>query len=223
MSQPAIPSETTLLRLARYHCFLEELLQAAPSRSITSREMSAELGVTEESVRSDLSHVEIKGRPGAGYEIETLHAALASFLGLSDQSPFIVVGSLPMLEALPIVFPADEFGMRPIAYFSERAQDAGCVVAGLEVRPLAEISAMRCEPDNVVALVACDPAHVDETLQALSAAGVNGVLMLTPRLRPIHPDGMQVTYFRIPCALKSLAANSKLTSARTATAPPCCG
>ena len=215
-------SQSGLLRLARYHCFLEELLQSAPTRSITSREMSSQLGLTEESVRSDLSHVDVKGRPGTGYDVAVLHAALTSFLGLSAPSPFIVVGSLPMLEALPLIFPAAEFGMHPVAYFSHRSQDLGQVVGGLTVGSLADIPALQTEADNVVALVACDPDHVDETLHALSAADIRGVLMLTPRIRATHPEGMHVTYFRIPCALKSLAGSVHLASAPAITAGSCC-
>jgi redox-sensing transcriptional repressor len=223
MSQSAVISQSARLRLARYHCLLEELMHSGAASSITSREMARQLGVTEESVRSDLSPVEIKGRPGAGYDVAALHLALAEFLGLSDVSPFVVVGSLPMLQALPIVFPADEFGMRPIAYFSEREEDIGSCVEGLEVRPLAEIAGLRSESPSVVALVACAPDYIDVTLAALSAAGIDGVLMLTPRIRPIHPEGMQVTYFRIPCALKSLVASSHSAEGPASALHSCCG
>jgi len=222
MAHPTPVSESARLRLARYHCFLEELLNDGQSASITSRGMAKQLGVTEESVRSDLSVVNIKGRPGEGYDIKALHAALAEFLGLSAESPFIVVGSLPLLEALPIIFPADEFGMRPIAYFSEREQDAGIVVGGIEVRPLSEIERLDALADNVSAIVACEPGSVDEALEALSVAGVNGVLMLTPRLRPVHPDGMLVTYFRIPCALKALASSAHVAEAPLSARGSCC-
>ena len=222
MSQPTQVSESARLRLARYHCFLEELLNDGQSASITSRGMATQLGVTEESVRSDLSRVNIKGRPGEGYDAAALHAALAEFLGLSEVSPFIVIGSLPLLEALPIIFPASEFGMQPIAYFSERAQDTGIIVGGIEVRPLAEIESLDALPDNVSAVVACEPGSVDQALEALSAAGVRGVLMLTPRLRPVHPEGMLVTYFRIPCALKSLASSVHTAEAPVSAPGSCC-
>jgi len=222
MSQPAQVSESARLRLARYHCFLEELRAEGDSRTITSRAMAKQLGVTEESVRSDVSRVDFKGRPGEGYDIDALHAALAEFLGLSAESPFIVVGSLPLLEALPIIFPASEFGMRPIAYFSEREQDTGSIVGGIEVRPLSEIAGLNALADNVSAVVACEPDRVDEALEALSVAGVSGVLMLTPRLRPVHPEGMLVTYFRIPCALKSLASSAHVAEAPVSANGSCC-
>ena len=222
MSEPVVVAQAALLRLARYHCLLEEILREPHASSIRSREIAAQLGLTEESVRGDLSHVDIKGRPGAGYDINELHAALTSFLGLSEESPFIVIGGRQMLEALPFVFPAAEYGLRPIAYYSERAEDAGIVVNGLEVRPLENISTTRFEADNVVALVACEPDRVDETLALLSTAGVNGVLMLSPRIRPIHPAGMHVTYFRIPCALKSLAASSHSSTPPETSGGSCC-
>jgi len=223
MSTPDTAPQATLLRLARYHCLLEELLGVAETRSITSREISSQLGVTEESVRGDLSHVDIKGTPGTGYNVAALHSALAAYLGLAISSPFIVVGSLSLLEVLPTIFPAHEFGMHPIAYFSERADDAGHVVGEIQVRPLSELASLNCEEENVVALLASDPDHVDESLQALSSAGIRGVLMLTPRIRPVHPEGMQVTYFRIPCALKSLAASARSTSGPTKPQGSCCG
>lgn len=222
MSQSTQVSESARLRLARYHCFLEELRAEGHASTITSRVMAKQLGVTEESVRSDVGKVDFKGRPGEGYDINALHAALAAFLGLSAQSPFIVVGSLPLLEALPIIFPASEFGMRPIAYFSERDQDTGSVVGGIEVRPLSEIEALDTGAENVSAVVACEPGSVDEALQALSVAGVSGVLMLTPRLRPVHPVGMLVTYFRIPCALKSLASSAHAAEAPVGARGSCC-
>jgi hypothetical protein len=54
--------------------------------------------------------------------------------------------------------------------------------------------------------VACEPGSVTAALEASHAGGIDAVLMLTPVLRPHHPDGMQVTYFRIPCSMKSLAS-----------------
>jgi redox-sensing transcriptional repressor len=220
MSQPL--AQAALLRLARYHCLLEEMLHAEHAAGITSREIAAQLGVTEESVRGDLSHVDIKGRPGSGYDVDELHSALTEFLGLTEESPFIVIGGRHMLEALPIVFPAEDFGLRPVAYYSERDEDAGVVINGLTVRSLEELSAAPADEGNVVALVACAPHSVDEVLDRLSAVGINGVLMLSPRIRPVHPDGMQVTYFRIPCALKSLAGSSRSGQACAPNGGSCC-
>lgn len=54
----------------------------------------------------------------------------------------------------------------------------------------------------------------------LRDAGVRGVLVLTPVLSPLALAGREVTYFRIPCALKSLARTIAEPEQHSAS---CCG
>jgi redox-sensing transcriptional repressor len=197
-------SETAMLRLSRYHCFLGEIGGERASARITSREIADALGLSEETVRHDLRHVGVDGRPGAGYATEGLRVALQDYLGLGPSHPFIAVGNADILRGLAVTFPADDFGLRPVAYYSDRPQDVGTNVGGIEIRPLHSLSGSRA--DSSLALVACAPQAVNGTLEALDAVGVTGVLMLTPVLRPEYPEGMSVTYFRMPCALKALAS-----------------
>jgi redox-sensing transcriptional repressor len=215
MSATVRAPQASLLRLSRYHCFVGERLRDAEVGHLTSREISEELGVTEETVRRDLSYVDVEGRPGAGYDPSSLYDALESYLGLSADYPFIAVGSARMLESLAVIFPAEDFGMRMVGCFSELEEDTGVFVRGIEVRPLEELPALRCLEASV-ALVACEPGAVAGALENIHAAGIDSVLMLTPVLRPHHPEGMHVTYFRIPCSLKSLAGSAPER-------PTCCG
>lgn len=209
MNDSVQTSETALLRLSRYHCLLGELLSSRPSRPVTSREIAAELGVSDETVRHDLKHVRIEGRPGAGYDMQALYEALQDFLDLTSSHPFIAVGNAEILRGLAAIFPAETFGMRPFGYFSERLEDVGESVLDMKIEPLAMISERLKDACVTLALVACHPSAVDGVLSTLSEAGINGVLMLTPAIRPKHPESMRVTYFRIPCALKSLSAASE--------------
>lgn len=206
MSASISAPESSVLRLSRYHCFVGELLRSPGTKRLTSHGMAEELGVSEETVRRDLSFVDVEGRPGSGYDPAALYEALARFLGLTASYPFVAVGSREMLDALTVIFPADAYGLRPVAYFSEREEDAGSSVRDLEVRHLSEIPRLDPGLEATVALVACEPGSVDEVVDLLYRAGIRAILMLTPVLRPRHPDGMDVTYFRIPCALKALAS-----------------
>jgi NADH/NAD ratio-sensing transcriptional regulator Rex len=135
-----------------------------------------------------------------------LYDALEKFLGLSESFPYIAIGDLEMLAALDVIFPAAEFGLEPAAYFSVRPGDAGSTVNGLGVRDAKDIALVVPTLGATVALVACEPGAVQDVLRSLDEAGIHAVLMLTPTLRPQHPEGMEVTYFRIPCALKALAS-----------------
>ncbi len=199
-------SESTLLRLSRCHCLLGEMLGSAASRPITSHEIADELGVSEETVRHDLRNVRIEGRPGAGYDMAALFSALQEFLDLTASHPFIAVGNVDILRGLAITFPCETFGMRPTGYFSNRAEDVGGVVEGMSVEPLEALCERVGDTHVTLALVACEPDAADRVLTTLGEAGITGVVMLTPVIRPRHPAGMKVTYFRIPCALKSLAS-----------------
>jgi NADH/NAD ratio-sensing transcriptional regulator Rex len=200
--------ETVMLRISRYHCLLGELSGQSQSRRVTSREIAGELGLSEETVRHDLKYVDVEGRPGAGYDLAELHSALQSYLDLSAAHPFIAVGNADVLRGLTVTFPATGFGLRLVGYFSERPEDAGIRIGDLEVQALAKLEDVDARDGATLALVACAPECVGDVLQALCAAGVTGVLMLTPVLRPEHPEGMNVTYIRMPCALKTLAASA---------------
>lgn len=213
--------ETVLLRLSRYHCLLGEIGGERPSRRVTSRELADALGLSEETVRHDVKYVGIDGRPGAGYDMEELRAALQDYLGLGPRHPFIAVGNADILRGLAITFPSADFGLRPVAYYSDRAEDVGALVGEIEVLPLDSLGTGTGAAASL-ALVACSPDAVHATLETLACAGVTGVLMLTPVLRPEHPEGMSVTYFRMPCALKTLAANlASSEAASTASACSC--
>jgi len=220
MSESPRASDASMLRLSRYHCFLGEMLGSPTLRPVTSRELAKELGLSEETVRHDLKHVPIEGRPGSGYDVSALHEALQEYLDLSAGHPFLVVGNADMLRGLTVTFPAAGFGMRPVGYLSERPQDVGIEVAGITISHMSDAAALVKEFKVSLALVACAPEAVDTVLCTLAAAGVTGVLMLTPVLRPHHPKGLNVTYFRMPCALKSLAAQE---TPSVGPAPSCCG
>jgi NADH/NAD ratio-sensing transcriptional regulator Rex len=213
MAEPTKAPDATVLRLSRYHCFIGQELRAGRTGRIRSREMAAELGVSEETVRRDLSYAHVEGRPGAGYELTLLLDALEGFLDLSERHPFVTVANEEMLQNLTLMFPAETFGLRPVGYFSARPEDAGSRVEGIEIHSLSDLPDLAPDLGATIALVACEPDHVDDALGALKSACINGVLMLTPVLRPNHPEGMNVTYFRIPCALKSLVS---------AEVPSCC-
>ena len=220
MDEPARASETAMLRMSRYHCFLGQISGERPGRRVTSREIAGELGLSEETVRHDLKFVDIEGRPGAGYDLGQLHDALQEYLDLSSGHPFITVGNAEILRGLEITFPATAFGLRRVACFSDREADVGEVVGELTVQPLSALCDSASRDGSRLALLACAPESVDSTLEALHAAGIDSVLMLTPVLRPNHPEGMNVTYFRMPCALKTLAASAPAESAESSC---CCG
>ncbi len=202
--------DASAYRLSLYHCYLGEVLRTHESGRITSRQLAEELGVKEETVRRDLSFIGGVGRPGAGYEVELLFDSLQEFLGLRAEYPIIEVGTAQMLEALTVVFPASSYGVKPVGYYSEKREDVGASISGIAVRHIDEIASLDPALDVKVALVACSPAVVEHVLASLAAAGVEGVLLLTPKVKLTKPEGMTVTHVRMPCDIKSLACRCQV-------------
>ncbi len=203
--------QATVYRLSLYHCYIGEMIRAGEDeKNVTSRVLADELDIREETVRRDLSYIGGVGRRGVGYSMGTLFEALSEFLGLYDEYPIVRVGSAQMLRALEVVFPPDAYGVRPVAYFSEQPEDVGTVIGELEVRHVTEIPQHDKDLDVRVALVACSQPWIDPVLEMLSEAGINGVLLLTPKVKLDRPEGMNVRHVRMPCDIKSLACGCKI-------------
>lgn len=210
MRGTAVP-DPTLQRLSLYHCYLTELQRVAAPIEITSRALAEELELTEETVRRDLSFVGTFGKPGAGYDLEALMDALTAYLGLTPGPyPILMVGTAGMLGAMRTVFPAEIFGVKPAAYFSELPDDAGKAIDDITVRHLSDIPRIDPALGINVALVACSPSWAQVTLDLLGQAGITGVLLLTPIIKLHVPDGMNITKLRMPCDIKSLACRCQV-------------
>jgi len=203
-------------RLSLYHCYLGELLRKGAVGRITSRQLAAELSIKEETVRRDMSFIGGVGRPGAGYESDTLFHALTEFLGLSEEYPIVKVGSIQMIEALQVVFPSESYGVKPVGYYSEMPEDVGKEVHGMVVRHVTELPDIDPALDVRVALVACSPGWVQMTLDLLAKAGITGALLLTPAIKLQRPEGMDIHHVRMPCDIKSLACKCQVPIAGSA-------
>lgn len=208
-AHPHVP-DASAYRLSLYHCYLGEVVRTQASGRITSRQLAEELGVKEETVRRDLSFIGGVGRPGAGYEVDRLFDSLQEFLGLRAEYPILEVGTTQMLEALTVVFPASSYGVEPVAYYSELAGDVGSAINGIAVGHIDDIASLDPALDVKVALVACSPSVVEDVLESLAKAGVEGVLLLTPKVRLTKPEGMTITHVRMPCDIKSLACRCQV-------------
>jgi len=197
--------EASVYRLSLYHCYLGDLIRKGVIGRITSRQLAEELDIREETVRRDMSFMGGGGRPGAGYEMSSLFAALTEFLGLSDDYPVAEVGTAQMLAALKVVFPPYSYGVKPIAYYSELPEDVGKSIDNVRIRHITEILSREESLSVDVALVACSPGWAQVTVDLLGQAGVRGVLLLTPVTKLNSPEGMEITYMRMPCDIKALA------------------
>lgn len=200
--------EASLYRLSLYHCFLLDLVRSDWQGMVTSRLFADSLRIKDETVRRDLSFVGGVGRPGVGYEPAALLDAIQNYLCISSSYPVVVVGPLVVLSALNVIFPAEKYGLRPAAYYSEDPGDAGLEFEGHVIHSITDLSDLDRKSGIGVALVATSPSWVNLALEQLHKAGVSAAVVLTQTLQLKIPEDMEVVHFRMPCDVKTLACQS---------------
>ena len=206
------PSDATIYRLAIYHCHLRGLIAKGEAERVTSRQLAESLDLTEETVRRDMSFVQGGGRPGSGYDTTVLERSLSEYLGLTEDSPIIMVGSAKMLEAVGVLFPAAQLGVRTVACFTEQRSDVGKTLDGLTLRHIADIARVAPESGAKLALIATEADWVQTSIDLLEHAGVDGFLLLTPVPGIEHADTTTVQYIRLGCGFKSLTCRRRVTA-----------
>jgi len=199
-----------LYRLALYHCYLGQMIAVGAPERVTSRQLAEDLGVKDETVRRDVSFVGDIGRPGAGYDPQVLFREVSAFLGLVGEYPIIMVGTLQMLSALRVVFPAESFGVKATVCFSENEADDGVQFDELTIRHISHIKDMQPGLTPDVALVACAPEVLVDVIDQFHEVGVRGVLLLTAAIHVQRPEGMTINQIRMPCDIKALACTCRL-------------
>ncbi|MBS3908466.1 MAG: hypothetical protein KGZ93_02335 [Actinobacteria bacterium] len=206
MQKLSKPTPAAVLhRLSLYHCLLTDWLLAGKKGAITSKELAGTLGLNEVTVRNDLSFLgETPGKRGVGYSIDGLRHMLGEFLGLPPFAPVAFVGSAKVISSLFSFFLVEKYGFISAAFFSEDPNDRGAVINGREVQPIEGISHELGAMGIEVAVVATHPSWVQHSINLLVAAGVKGILLLTPAVVIDAPEGVYVTQIRIPCDLKAL-------------------
>lgn len=203
----------SMYRLSLYHCYLSEHVRKGGISRITSRQIASELSLTEVTVRRDLTHLNGTGsRIGCGYDPVVLLHELSSFLGLRDTYPVIKVGRAEVMSALGVVFPSEDYGLHPVAHYSELLDDVGKIVDNTRVQHLSELPDLDPGLGVSVALVACAPPWVQQSLDLLDRAGVCGVFLMTPKVVVDCPPSMEMIHVRMSCDMKSLAGHCQIAA-----------
>lgn len=173
-----LPPET-LARLPAYRNQLRAM-QSAGEHVVSSRELASRLHVSDAQLRRDLSYLALLGRPGLGYEVDSLLEVTSEVLGLDRQWSLVVIGAGSLGTALARYsgFPQSQMVMQGVFDVSSKA--IGKKVGGLTVQPLETLAELaRTTPIDIAILtVPADEAQV--ALDEAIGAGVKAVLNFTP-------------------------------------------
>lgn len=182
----AKPSRASVGRLSLYLRRLENLLRDGTSK-VSSGLLGETLGVSDAQVRKDLAHLGNLGRRGIGYSAAELIAAIRRVLGLDRDWSAALVGVGNLARALLRYRGFSERRFRFVALFDCDPAKIGQRVEGLEIHPVEAMPTVIAATSAELGVLSVPSEAAQSVAEALTAAGVRGLLNFTPRVLHLPP------------------------------------
>ena len=135
--KPGLP-RPALRRLPIYYRRLRQAIEQGTSY-LSSSALAESASVSEAQVRKDLSHLDLDGRPGVGYDVVEMAAFLEEFLGLVNDKEAVLVGMGNLGRALALYPGFGRYGLKIVACFDSDPAKVGMRVGDCQVLPVAKL------------------------------------------------------------------------------------
>ncbi|MDH4140314.1 MAG: redox-sensing transcriptional repressor Rex [Coriobacteriia bacterium] len=186
MSNLHVPM-TTVQRLPSY---LQALISAQAQRMpvINSVEIAEMVGTNAAQVRKDLSYLGEYGTRGVGYDVDSLIAHLARWLGIEQHRNVAIVGFGRLGGALQGYGGFGDRGFRVVAVFDDDPDKIGEPYNGCTVESIDDIEIVLAREKVDIAMIAVPAMAAQSVADSLVAAGVKAILNFAP-VRIEVPEG----------------------------------
>ena len=169
--KPVSPS--VINRLPRYYRFLGDLMARGATR-VSSKELAQIMKVTASQIRQDLNCFGGFGQQGYGYNVELLHREIASILGISNQTPAVLIGAGNLGKTIANQVDLTRRGFRLIGAFDRSPDIIGKKLVGLTIQDVAQLEAF-CREHHPKAAIVCVPKQAAaEMAEDLISWGIVG-------------------------------------------------
>ena len=172
-----IPDET----VRRLPIYLRGLMFSADQgrEHISSKSLADHVGVHSWQIRKDFSYFGDFGTPGVGYHIERLAREIKKILRLDVIKRTALIGVGDLGSAL-LAYPGFRtYGLDIVAAFDVDPRKVGKRISDVKVEGLSGIATLKKRKISL-AIVAVPREAAQETVDALVAAGVRGILNFAP-------------------------------------------
>jgi redox-sensing transcriptional repressor len=185
-SKPKIP-DAVIKRLPRYYRYLGDLLQMGISR-VSSKDLSARMGLTSSQVRQDFYNFGGFGVQGYGYDVEYLYQEIRKILGLERNFRLIIVGVGNLGTAVAKYLQVKKDGYQLLGLFDANPTIIGKEVGDLEVQDISKLSEFIQEYKIEIAALSVPARNARDTANLLVGAGIRGIWNFTPAELKLPPD-----------------------------------
>ena len=202
--------EATVARLPVYLRALTTLVDAGTS-TCSSEELAQAAGVNSAKLRKDLSYLGSYGTRGVGYDVEYLRYQIAREIGVTQDWPVVIVGIGNLGHALANYSGFRSRGFRVVALLDADPRRHQEAVAGVVVRPFADLERIVEEQEVAIGVIATPAVASQDVADRMVAAGITSILNFAPSVLAV-PDGVDVRKVDLSIELQILAYHEQRKS-----------
>ncbi|MCX7921068.1 MAG: redox-sensing transcriptional repressor Rex [Clostridia bacterium] len=166
-------------RLPRYYRYLADLLKMDITR-VSSKELSARMGITASQIRQDLNCFGGFGQQGYGYNVESLYNEIGNILGLNNKYQAIIIGAGNMGQALANYTNFEKRGFKLTAIFDVDPELIGKSINNIGIRDLETIDSYIKDNKVDVAMLCVPYEQTPIIADRVARLGVKGLWNFSP-------------------------------------------
>jgi redox-sensing transcriptional repressor len=173
-------NEVSRATLGRIPIYLKYLKRLPPEvRNISATTIAKELGLGEVQVRKDLGTLCGSGKPKIGYFREELYKSLESFLDCKNGGT-IIIGAGRLGRALLDYEGFEVFGLKIIAAFDKKQQEADVSPRGKPILPMLALPSFCKENDVKIGIIAVPAESAQEVCNVFYENGIKAMWCFAP-------------------------------------------
>ena len=172
-------SIAVIRRLPRYYRYLSDLLQMDITR-ISSKELSARMGITASQIRQDLNCFGGFGQQGYGYNVELLFNEIGNILGLNNKFQTVIIGAGHMGQALANYGNFEKRGFKLIGIFDIDRSIIGKKIKDVEIRHLDELDEFVQKNRVDIAILTVPYDQTRSVADKAASLGIKGLWNFSP-------------------------------------------
>lgn len=183
-------SLSVIARLPRYYRFLCDLYGRGVQR-ISSKELSAVMGLTASQIRQDFNCFGGFGQQGYGYNVKQLKNELGAILGLQTPKKAILIGAGNLGRTIATHLCFDTLGFRLTAIFDRAPALTGEKIGGLPVQTMETLAAYCAQVAPEMAILCLPADQAPAVTEMLLNCGVNAFWNFSHfDIHTTHPDAL---------------------------------
>jgi len=204
-------SPAVIRRLPRYYRYLSDLLRMDITR-ISSKELSARMGITASQIRQDLNCFGGFGQQGYGYNVEYLYNEIGKIIGVNNGYTIIIIGAGNMGQALANYTNFEKRGFKLIGIFDVNPKLLGKKIRNVEIMHIDKIDEFVKENKVDIAVIAVPHDQTPEIADKIARLGIKGIWNFSPMdlklpydviIENVHlSDGLMVLGYKLNEAKK---------------------